>query len=102
MAKIKLLFLALVISALVACASTQPDVMTEVPSPLPSVHTDSLPQNGGEDSVKAALEEQPYLITAQQGIVMTVGGETASGCYSLDTYPDGTADIIYYDYESEM
>lgn len=102
MAKIKLLFLALVVGALVACASTQPDVMTEVPSPLPSVHTDSLPQNGGEDSVKVALQEQPYLITAQQGIVMTVGGETASGCYSLDTYPDGTADIIYYDYESEM
>ena len=43
-------------------------------------------------------QDAPYLLTAQQGIVMTVGGETANGCYSLDPYPDGTADIIYYDY----
>ena len=38
------------------------------------------------------------MLTAQQGIAMTVGGETANGCYSLDPYPDASADIIYYDY----
>lgn len=102
MDKIKLLFLALAVSALAACASPQSGAMIEAPASSPSMNTDNLPQNGNDNSVNSALQEHPYLITAQQGIVMTVGGETASGCYSLDTYPDGTADIIYYDYESEM
>lgn len=40
------------------------------------------------------------LLTSQQGIVMTAGGETLQGCYQLDPYNDGTADIIYYDYNT--
>lgn len=103
MKKIKLLaFLAIAVGALSACSTSQRDMMTDDPSPSPSLYADSLPQNEGDDQISPEPQEQPYLITAQQGIVMTVGGETASGCYTLDTYPDGTADIIYYDYESEM
>lgn len=65
------------------------------PSSLPTETHDS-PVSVGETNNKETLT----YITAQQGISMTVGGETQDGCYSLDTYPDGTADIIYYDYNT--
>ena len=65
---------------------------TESATPAPTIidedATETVPSSG----------EELHMLTAQQGIAMTVGGETANGCYSLDPYPDASADIIYYDY----
>ena len=60
---------------------------TESATPAPTIidedAAETVPSSG----------EELHMLTAQQGIAMTVGGETANGCYSLDPYPDASADI---------
>lgn len=91
----------LFISTLTACTtSNEPPHVSDSVSATPSYTAP--PANNNDTLAAPFLKDEPYMITAQQGIVMTVGGETGDGCYSLDTYPDGTADIIYFDYSSEM
>lgn len=65
------------------------------------------PDSSASFACSAASDEQSeiketglHLITSQQGIAMTAGGETSQGNYQLDPYPDGSADIIYFDYST--
>ena len=92
--------LLLLISLLTGCAVRSPKESAQREAPASEAASPALSDQAATG--EAAKQDELYLLTAQQGIVMTVGGETQDGCYSLDPYPDGTADLIYYDYQTQQ
>ena len=102
--KEKILFLVFVAGLLAGCANTNTGATSQVTSfeSSTTLSSQTTTYNHSNPSEDDADRNELRLLTAQHGIVMTVGGETQDGCYSLDTYPDGTADIIFYDYQTKQ
>lgn len=72
---------------------------------LPSLHDLNISPSGISDVISDNNDVTDNLglkrITSQQGLIMTAGGETMQGCYQLDEYADGSADVIYFDYATQ-
>ena len=62
-------------------------------APQEAVSTPALDSQETEETTGPGL----YPVTSS-GVGGAMGAETEAGVYSLDTYGDGSADIIYYDY----
>lgn len=85
----------LAILSLVLLATSCAAPVVEAPSQGRSAPSLALDAFGSQAT---AEDINLHLITSRQGIAMTAGGETPQGNYQLDPYPDGSADIIYFDY----
>ena len=94
---IEILSLLLLMSHFLAGCSEEYGYNSEVAATESATPAPTIIDEDAAETVPSSGEEL-HMLTAQQGIAMTVGGETANGCYSLDPYPDASADIIYYDY----
>lgn len=94
---IEILSLLLLMSHFLAGCSEEYGYNSEIAATESATPAPTIIDEDAAETVPSSGEEL-HMLTAQQGIAMTVGGETANGCYSLDTYPDASADIIYYDY----
>ncbi len=93
--KKRMLAALLALGMLTACGPNQEQGASQEPSAPPAQSASAQTEETQQGSAG-----ELRLLTSWQGIAGTLGGETAQGCYSLDCYPDGTADIIYYDYAS--
>lgn len=86
---IEILSLLLLMSHFLAGCSEEYGYNSEVAATESATPAPTIIDEDAAETVPSSGEEL-HMLTAQQGIAMTVGGETANGCYSLDPYPDAS------------